>query len=163
MNIFTFIKGDDYSAFVPQHTLHFKDLLLAMFGQNVPSWVMVSKSNLVCDKNTMSWRSETDHDTYGQIAHYCVDHFFNEDVVGGQDRLIRYDWEKTCTAISKLSFVKSVKAVPWTSDTYANFFVVNKKKLKSWFSRNRNRLLLSKKDNLKVKQINKQRSIAYDY
>lgn len=126
----------------------FKDFLQSAYGQNPPSSVMKSKSNVLCDKSIINYRSELQNDEYGTIAHHCVKCHGSAEFI--------YSWEALINAIAKLTFVKVKRAVPWGSNVNNNeFFVINRKKLKKWFITNHNRFLVSRKHRgkLRLKQL----------
>lgn len=116
----------------------FKDFLQSEYGQNPPSSVMKSKSNVLCDKSIMNYHSQLQNDEYGTIAHHCVKHYGVAGFV--------YSWEALINAIAKLTFVKVRPATPWKSNKPDLFFVINRKRLMKWFKSNHNRFLVSHKN-----------------
>ncbi len=120
----------------------FKDFLQSEYGQNPPSSIMKSKSNVLCDKSILNYASELQNDEYGTIAHYCVKHYGSAEFT--------YSWEALINAIAKLTFVKTKPATPWKSNRPDLFFAINKKRLKKWFKVNHNRFLVARKHREKL-------------
>ena len=70
---------------------------------------------------------------FGHIHNYCLCNW-------GIDGSI-YDSDKVYQALSKLTFLRKVRATPWAAEDNL-FFAINRKKLKKWFKQNHNRFLL---------------------
>ena len=126
------------TIFQPGGWFRLKEDLRSIFGSNVPSWVERSKSNVICDKSILNYVSEQENDEFASIAHHCV---YKYGVAG-----FVYDWDKLISEISKLTFIKIVKAAPWASEGDDEFYSINRKRLKKWFKANHNRFLLSHKN-----------------